>query len=161
MRHQEEPHVIYTIGSTTRPSAEFQALLESYGITTLVDVRIWPYSKRFPHFSKETLEDIARQNGFRYVYLGKELGGYRRGGYEAYMRSVEFAQGIDALEAIGRESRAAFMCCERFPWKCHRRFVALELERRGWRVIHIIEKDRTWQAKAMIDDRLPTTEGRE
>ncbi len=80
----------------------------------------------------------------RYVYLGKELGGYRRGGYEAYMQSAEFASGVYALEAVARQARTAFMCCERFPWRCHRRFVASELERRGWRVIHIIEKDRTW-----------------
>ncbi|MFB3075534.1 MAG: DUF488 family protein [Candidatus Methylomirabilales bacterium] len=27
-----------------------------YHIATLVDVRIHPYSKRFPHFSKQSLE---------------------------------------------------------------------------------------------------------
>ncbi|GFP36050.1 hypothetical protein HKBW3S43_01838, partial [Candidatus Hakubella thermalkaliphila] len=29
----------------------------------------------------------------------------------------------------------------------HRRFIALELEREGWEVVHIIDKERTWQPK--------------
>lgn len=90
-------------------------------------------------------------NGFRYVYLGKKLGGYRRGGFEAYMRTTEFASGIDALEVIGQDAKAAFMCCERFPWKCHRRFIAAELEHRGWQVIHIIDKDQTWQSEGSLE----------
>ena len=32
-------------------------------------------------------------------------------------------------------------CCG-FPWRCHRRFIALELERQGWQVIHIIDSGR-------------------
>jgi uncharacterized protein (DUF488 family) len=116
-----------------------------YEIATLVDVRISPYSKRFPHFSKQSLEELLPSQSVGYVYLGKELGGYRRGGYEAYMQSAEFSKGVEALEGIGGGDRAAFMCCERIPWKCHRRFIASELERRGWRVIHIIDKDRTWE----------------
>ncbi len=96
-------------------------------------------------FVKQSLEELLPFQSVGYVYLGKELGGYRRGGYEAYMQSAEFSKGVEALEAIGGGDRAAFMCCERIPWKCHRRFIASELERRGWRVIHIIDKDHTWQ----------------
>lgn len=136
---------IYTIGSSTRAFSEFLELLRMYGIATLVDVRISPYSKRFPHFSKQSLEELLPSQSVGYVYLGKELGGYRRGGYEAYMQSAEFSKGVESLEAVGGGNRAAFMCCERIPWKCHRRFIASELERRGWRVIHIIDKDRTWE----------------
>ncbi len=145
MKREEDSRTIYTIGSSTRPIQDFRALLQRYQIATLVDVRIFPYSKRFPHFSKELLEETISASGLRYAYLGKDLGGYRRGGYEAYTRTPEFAKGVDALEVIGRDARTAFMCCERLPWKCHRRFIASELERRGWQVIHIIEEDRTWQ----------------
>jgi uncharacterized protein (DUF488 family) len=63
------------------------------------------------------------------------------------MKRPDFARGVEALEAIGEEERTAFMCSERFPWKCHRRFIALELQHRGWEVVHIIERDRTWQPK--------------
>ncbi|MFQ5657654.1 MAG: DUF488 family protein, partial [Candidatus Methylomirabilales bacterium] len=128
-----------------RESREFLDLLQTYEISTVVDVRLFPYSKRFPHFVKEQLEEYLSSAGLRYVHLGRELGGYRDGGYEGYMDTLEFARGVDALEMIGREVRAAFMCAERLPWKCHRRFIASELERRGWWVIHIIERDRIWQ----------------
>ncbi|MFQ5803153.1 MAG: DUF488 family protein, partial [Candidatus Methylomirabilales bacterium] len=148
MGSREKAGTIYTIGSSTRPFSEFLELLQTYQVTTLVDVRIYPYSKRFPHFAKETLEDLLPSGTVGYVYLGKELGGYRRGGYGAYMQSAEFSKGLEALEAIGEGARAAFMCCERLPWKCHRRFIASELERRGWRVIHIIDKDHTWEPQS-------------
>ena len=140
---------IYTIGSSTRHLPEFLALLQDYHVATLVDVRSFPYSKRFPHFAKEVLEETISMADLHYVHLGNDLGGYRRGGYEAYTRTPHFARGVDALQAIGGHERAAFMCCERLPWRCHRRFIASELERRGWRVIHIIEKDRTWQPQTV------------
>jgi len=150
---QGESGTIYTIGSSTRPLPEFLAVLRDYQIAALVDVRVFPYSKRFPHFSQQFLEETVPAAGLRYVFLGEELGGHRREGYEAYMSSPAFAKGVEVLSAIGREERVAFMCAERFPWKCHRRFIAAELERRGWRVIHIIDKDRTWPPQSMTDDR--------
>ena len=145
----EAPHEVPTIwssGSSTRPLGELVALLERYGVTTLADVRMFPYSRRFPHFSKSSLEATMPLKSLRYVYLGKELGGFRRGGFGAYTQTAEFARGIEALEAAARDMRTAFMCCERLPSKCHRRFIASALERRGWSVIHIIEKDVTWPA---------------
>lgn len=117
----------------------------------LIDVRSFPYNKRFPHFTKEVLEEMISRAGLRYLHLGNDLGGYRRGGYEAYTRTSQFARGVDALEAIGGHERAAFMCSERHPWRCHRRFIASELARRGWQVIHIIEEDRTWNNSRTVD----------
>ncbi|MFQ5801602.1 MAG: DUF488 family protein [Candidatus Methylomirabilales bacterium] len=145
MGPEGKARTIYTIGSSTRGFQEFLDLLLSYKIVTLVDVRIFPYSKRFQHFIRESLEENIPSAGLHYIYLGRELGGYRTGGYEVYMQTTDFTKGVEALEAIGREGRAAFMCCERLPWKCHRRFIGSELQRRGWQVIHIIDKDRIWQ----------------
>lgn len=153
MAQQGGGGTIYTVGSSTRGSREFLDLLQTYEISTLVDVRIFPYSKRFPHFIKEKLGEYLSSAGLRYVHLGRELGGYREGGYEAYMNTPDFAGGVDALETIGREAKAAFMCAERLPWKCHRRFIASELERRGWQVIHIIETDRVWQRQSTTEVR--------
>ncbi len=144
---------IYTIGSSTRQVTEFFTVLQGYQIATLVDVRMYPYSKGFPHFSKHVLEEMLAVRGVRYVYLGKELGGYRRQGYEAYMQSAEFTRGVEVLEAVSRGTRAALMCSERLPWKCHRRFIASALEGRRWRVIHIIEKDRTWEPQGSVKSR--------
>lgn len=70
---------IYTIGSSTRQAQEFRTLVHCCHIATLVGVRTFPYSKRFPNFSKASLEEMISTSGLRYVYLGRDLGGYRRG----------------------------------------------------------------------------------
>ena len=140
--------VIYTLGTSTHTKEEFLELLNSYHIETVVDVRSLPQS-RFEHFKKENLERILSEKGFNYFYLGKELGGFRKGGYLSYTKSLPYQEGISHLEKIGRESITAFICAERFPWKCHRRFIASTLEERGWKVVHIIEKDKVWRSKKL------------
>ena len=140
--------IIYTLGTSTHTREEFLELLNSYHIEKVVDVRSFPQS-RFEHFKKENLERILSEKGFNYFYLGKELGGFRKGGYLSYTKSLPYQEGISNLEQIGRESIAAFICAERFPWKCHRRFIASTLEERGWKVVHIIEKDRVWRSKKL------------
>ncbi|TET85764.1 MAG: DUF488 domain-containing protein [Desulfobacteraceae bacterium] len=137
---------IYTLGTSIHTREEFSELLRHYHIETVVDVRSFPQS-RFEHFNKENLAKILKEAGFGYVYLGKELGGFRKGGYLAYTKSTTYQEGILRLEQIGRQSTSAFICAERFPWKCHRRFIASTLQQRGWQVVHIIEKDRVWRPK--------------
>jgi uncharacterized protein (DUF488 family) len=60
------------------------------------------------------------------------------------METDSFRKGMERLEEIGREKRSPFFCAEKFPWRCHRRWVARKLIERGWKVIHIIEKGRVW-----------------
>jgi uncharacterized protein (DUF488 family) len=138
------PKRIYSAGTSTRSEVEFIELLRAYGIKTVVDVRRFPTSK-FGHFRRENLEVFLRKEGVSYVYLGKELGGYRKGGYESYLLTEEFAQGLNKLEAIGLQESAVFVCAERLPWRCHRRFIGNALRGKGWEVVHIIEKDRIWR----------------
>jgi uncharacterized protein (DUF488 family) len=76
--------------------------------------------------------------------MGEELGGYRRGGYQNFTATSQFQAGISKLEEIAHQKRTAIICAERFAWRCHRRFIALELEKRGWRINHIIDKGRDW-----------------
>lgn len=144
---------IYTLGTSTHSKEEFLELLKHYHIETVVDVRRFPKS-RFEHFNKDNLARILKEEGINYVYLGKELGGFRKGGYLSYTKTIPYQEGIMRLEKIGRESITAFICAERFPWKCHRRFIASSLEERGWQMMHIIEKDRVWRPKPNRDDRL-------
>mgnify|MGYP000669200455 CR=1 FL=1 len=134
-----EDKLIYTLGTSTRSSEEFIELLSSHGVEVVVDVRRFPTS-RFEHFGKEKLEGLLSEAGIGYVYMGKELGGYRRGGYENFVASSQFQTGLRKLEEVAGERSTAIICAERFPWRCHRRFIALALEKRGWRVSHIIEK---------------------
>jgi uncharacterized protein (DUF488 family) len=140
------PKKIYSAGTSTRTEAEFLGLLRVYDIRTLVDVRRFPTSK-FEHFKRENLERFLKRAGINYVYLGKELGGYRKGGYEAHLHTEEFSQGLKELEKIGLEKPTLFVCAERLPWRCHRRFIGNALRERGWEVLHIIEADRVWQPK--------------
>jgi uncharacterized protein (DUF488 family) len=148
--------IIYTLGTSTHSREEFLELLKYYHIETVVDVRSFPQS-RFEHFKKENLARILKEGGVKYVYLGKELGGFRKGGYLSHTKSIPYQAGVSDLEQIGKEGITAFICAERFPWKCHRRFIASSLEERGWQVIHIIDKDRKWRPKSNRANRLDQT----
>jgi len=146
---------IYTLGTSTRSGEEFIELFKHYHIETVVDVRSFPQS-RFEHFNKENLAGILEGEGFHYVYLGNELGGFRKGGYLAYTKTAPYQEGISHLEKIGSQGITAFFCAERFPWRCHRRFIASSLEERGWKVEHVLEKGRVWRPPAKPPIRYPT-----
>jgi uncharacterized protein (DUF488 family) len=138
---------IYTVGTSNHTQAYFLHLLTHYAVQTVVDVRRSPYSK-FEHFRKEYFVRILQEGGIRYVFMGKELGGFREGGYGAYTQSTTYRKSIFRLEQIAQEETTALVCAERLPWKCHRRFIAATLEKRGWEVVHIIDKDKAWSPYA-------------
>jgi len=140
------PELIYTIGTSTRTVEEFISLCRKFKLQTVVDVRRFPVSK-FDHFKKDNLASNLRKWGIRYFYLGDVLGGFRKKGYEKYTHTPEFIKGIEKLKKIASEFTTAFLCAERFPWRCHRRFIALRLVQDGWRVIHILDEERTWEPK--------------
>ncbi len=134
---------IFTLGTSNRTPEEFIALLRHYGVRLLADVRRFPTS-RFEHFKREHLAKLCRNAGVEYLYLGDELGGYRSGGYTAYMETEAFRAGLEKLEALAREKPTAVTCSERLPWRCHRRFIGRALADRGWHVRHVIDLDREW-----------------
>ncbi len=138
--------IIYSLGSSSRTPGEFVDILKNYRIETLVDVRSFPTS-RFEHFKKENLGRLLEENAITYVHLGKTLGGYRKGGYEAYMGTEAYRGGLEELEKLARISPTVFMCAERLPWRCHRRFIGQSLKTRGWRVVHIIDTGRVWEPR--------------
>ena len=136
--------LIHTLGSSNRSSEEFIGLLLTYGIEMVADVRSYPGS-RFPQFRREVLAQNLGEAGVGYAYLGKELGGYRQEGFEAYTQTYEYLQGIERLERLSSRCRSVILCAERLPQRCHRRLIAKSLEERGWKVVHIIEANRTWE----------------
>jgi uncharacterized protein (DUF488 family) len=136
---------IYSIGTSTRSLDEFISLLRTYGIETVADVRSFP-SSRFEHFRKDRFEKSLGESGFRYVYLGTELGGYRKGSYEKYLSTSNYREGLSKLMEIGSSSVTTFLCAERLPWRCHRRWIGESLMWAGWEVIHIINEKRTWKS---------------
>ena len=130
---------IWTIGHSNRSIAIFLESLDEHGIQVLVDVRSFPTSK-IEHFKREQMEKWLPMHGIEYVWFGKELGGYRRGGYKRHTRTKLFREGITQLLEIAKAKRACIMCMEVNPKYCHRRFISAHLERKGVDVIHIIEK---------------------
>lgn len=138
------PGTLYTLGTSTRTLEEFLEVLRAWGIAVVCDVRSFPTSRRYPHFSKENLSISLPGAGFRYQWLGELLGGYRQGGYPAYMETPPFLEGLRQLEEIAASAPTAVVCAELMPWRCHRRFIAARMEERGWEVIHIRDAGGKW-----------------
>lgn len=144
--------IIWTIGHSTRSLEEFIAMLESFEIGLLTDIRSYPGSRRYPHFNKGALEISLPAANISYIHL-PELGGRRKvrpdskntawhhpafRGYADYMETAEFKIGIDRLEILALEKRTAYMCSEAVWWRCHRSLVSDYLKVRGWEVLHIM-----------------------
>ncbi|MCS7279837.1 MAG: DUF488 domain-containing protein [Thermodesulfobacteriaceae bacterium] len=138
--------LVYTLGTSNRSLEEFLEILKYYQILAIADVRRWPVSQRFPHFKKENLSKFLKENNILYYHL-EGLGGYRREDYENYMETENFLKVLEELIKIIKNRLTCIICAERFPWKCHRRFISLALEKRGIRVLHILEKERIWEPK--------------
>ncbi len=143
---------IWTIGHSTRSIEDFLALLKNAGIQVLADVRSFPGSRRYPHFSKENLASVLAAAGIEYVHL-PELGGRRRPlrdslnmtwrnesfrGYADYMETDAFREGIERLMELARERRTAIMCSEAVWWRCHRSLIADYLKAANVTVTHIL-----------------------
>ncbi|MEP9411883.1 MAG: DUF488 family protein [Candidatus Brocadia sp.] len=63
------------------------------------------------------------------------------------MKTVEFEEGLTDLERVAGEKVSAFFCTEKLFWRCHRRFIADALEKKGWEVLHIVEKGRVMKGQ--------------
>jgi uncharacterized protein (DUF488 family) len=135
--------LIYTLGTDLRTSEDFIEILFAYEITAYIDVRSLPRSK-LPQFNKHLLSELLLSNSIKYHFFGPELGGFRKGGYTSYIVTDEFFNGVKMLEDIAKEQISVIACAEKFPWKCHRKWISRELQKRGWTVEHIIDKGKVW-----------------
>lgn len=146
---------ILTIGHSTRTVSEFIAMLKTYHVTLIVDVRRVPRSRHNQQFNKETLPTTLKTENIGYVHM-PEIGGLRRPkpdsvniawrnksfrGYADYMQTKEFSEQLLNLMALARKDCVAIMCAEAVPWRCHRSLIADALVVRNVRVEHIIGKD--------------------
>jgi uncharacterized protein (DUF488 family) len=145
------PLTVWTVGHSTRTSAEFRRLLTLHKIELVADVRSFPGSRRLPHFGAKILErDLARA-GIAYQWI-PELGGRRRPNptsinqgwrhsafraYADHIATEEFAVGIMELIMLATGLRTAIMCSEVLWWRCHRRIISDVLVTLGVRVIHL------------------------
>ncbi|MEO8111552.1 MAG: DUF488 domain-containing protein [Ginsengibacter sp.] len=149
---KQEDKIIWTIGHSTRSLEEFVAMLHSFNIDVIADIRRFPGSRKFPQFNKESLEISLPKNKIQYVHI-KDLGGRRKAnvgskntawrhiafqGYADYMETGAFKDGINELAKIALEKRTAYMCSEAVWWRCHRSMVSDYLKLNGWKVMHIM-----------------------
>jgi uncharacterized protein (DUF488 family) len=151
------PALVLTVGHSARPLGEFLGLLQAHGVTLVVDVRKMPRSRRNPQFNRDALPASLRQAGIGYVDL-PGLGGLRRRkpdspnggwknasfqGYADYLLTPEFERSLQELIRHAGGQRAALMCAEAVPWRCHRSLIADALVVRGIPVEHILSEKRT------------------
>ena len=144
------PPRLYTVGHSTRTLEQLVALLEEHRVSQLVDVRHFPRSRRNPQFNQETLSAQLPKRGIAYEWMGETLGGFRSGGYQAYMETPQFAAGIERLKMLARARRTAIMCAEIVWFRCHRRFIARRMAAIGYPVTHIVAS-----GKRGYDETLP------
>jgi len=149
---------IYTIGHSNHSIDKFIDLLEKFGITTVVDVRSIPYSRRAPQFNLPVLSHKLEEGEILYIYAGSQLGGfpndptvYRSGkapeAREDIVREIDYAaieqkewyrEGIERLIEAAREQPTVVMCAEEDPAHCHRQhLIAQTLIKKGIQVMHI------------------------
>lgn len=144
---------IWTIGHSTHSFEHFLAMLQSFSIEVLADIRSYPGSRKFPHFNQSNLKTALPEAGIEYIHI-KALGGRRKPrpdqknagwrhaafkGYADYMDTTDFLEGITELEALAYHKRLAYMCSEAVWWRCHRSLVSDYLKLNGWIVQHIME----------------------
>jgi uncharacterized protein (DUF488 family) len=150
------PHIVLTIGHSTRTLEEFIGLLQVHGVTCVVDVRTVPRSRHNPQFNKTSLPRALKKAGLAYVHM-PGLGGLRHAksdsinvgwhnasfrGYADYMQTPEFARSLDELIRRAKQDRVALMCAEAVPWRCHRSLIADALLVRGIRTEDIMSATR-------------------
>jgi uncharacterized protein (DUF488 family) len=142
--------MIFTIGHSTRPLADFIELLHTHGIRQLADVRTVPRSMRHPHFAADALQQSLAEVSIDYRHF-PGLGGLRKPrrdstnsawrvegfrGYADYMETPAFEAALDALVAFAAVPTVV-MCAEAVWWRCHRQLIADALVTRGIEVRHI------------------------
>jgi uncharacterized protein (DUF488 family) len=129
---------LITFGHGTASAERIAALLLSAGVSTVVDVRTAPGSRRNPHVARAELERWLPGYGISYRWE-KRLGGFRRPapdspdvawreqafrGYAGHMRQPDFLAAIDDVLARAATQHLALMCSESVWWRCHRRLIA-------------------------------------
>ena len=148
---------IWTVGHSTRSIEEFNQILTHHQIKTLVDVRTFPGSRRYPQFNKAELSGSLQAVGIEYVHQPR-LGGRRKArpdskntawnndsfrGYADHMESAEFQEGIAELLDQARKQSTTVMCAEAVWWRCHRSLISDFLKAAGVRVVHILSEKKT------------------
>ena len=114
----------------------------------MADVRSAPYSRRYPHFNRDSLKQELKSDRIAYVFLGNELGGRPVGhqffcegvaNYEAMAQTSSYRHGIQRVLKGRQAYKIALMCSEHSPLDCHRcLLVGRSLSEHGLTIGHIL-----------------------
>lgn len=139
---------LVSVGYEGRSVEELVASLLAEGVSTLVDVRLTPLSRK-PGLSKKRLSQSLAQHGITYIHL-PALGNpkdnrepFRDGQPESRERFTELLNteiGIEALTHVAElldDQTVALLCFERSHEHCHRHLVAEQLSR-SVRALHVV-----------------------
>lgn len=150
-------YTVWTVGHSTRSAEEFGQILAVHGIQVLVDVRMFPGSRRYPQFNKPALSESLTHMGIEYKHEPR-LGGRRAPradshntawknaqfrAYADHMETEEFRNAVKELLQLAAQRRVAVMCAEAVWWRCHRSLIADYLKAAGHTVVHIIDEKKT------------------
>ncbi len=153
---------LYTIGYEEASIEDFVSTLKAAGVTTLLDIREIPLSRK-KGFSKRALAEAVEGAGITYRHergLGSPKpirqklhsdGDYKRffASFTDYLKSQ--APLLKAL-SVELEGKVALMCFERDPATCHRSVVARQLDAlTGLKTKHLGVMHGTGHKRARID----------
>lgn len=127
---------LLSVGHGTASKDELLERLALGSVTSLVDIRTAPGSRRHPHLGRDELEEWLPAAGIAYRW-DPRLGGFRKPapdspdvvwqndsfrGYAGHLRTPQAQQAL--AELASATARTAFMCSETVWWRCHRRLVS-------------------------------------
>ena len=169
---EEGPRRIFTVGHSTRDLQGFMALLRSFGVDLVVDIRTVPRSRHNPQFNKDTLPAALGAFGIDYLHMAG-LGGLRKArpdspnqgwrnasfrGFADYMGTGEFRANLETLIEKSGTCSLVLMCAETLPWRCHRSLIADALLVRGIPVYHIFKEGVAKEHRLTLMARVEGTE---
>ncbi len=144
------PSGLVSIGYEGRTSEELLSTLVNLSVTTLVDVRLTPLSRK-PGLSKTRLAASCEGVGVHYIHLsalgnpkdnrdpfhdGRVDEGCIR--FSVLLAMPAAIAAMDQLEALARDGRVAVLCFERDHDRCHRQVIVSELTDRLGSELHLI-----------------------
>lgn len=153
-----QKRLVWTIGHSNHSIDLFTELLAGQSIEIVADVRRFPASRAHPQFGGESLGRSLDAIGIGYQHF-PDLGGRRKdrldqspntawrveafNAYADHMQSEAFQRSWQQLVQQASERRAAVMCAEALPWRCHRRLIADLFVASGWTVFDIMPSGKT------------------
>lgn len=154
---------IYTVGYGAKSLVDFRAILGTYSVQYLIDVRSSPYSKYRPEYSREPLKNDLGKYCVKYVFMGDQLGGrpnddscYDCEGkvdYSILEKKPYFITGLARImkaEAMGY--KICLMCSEEKPEDCHRsKLIGRILASKGLSIVHIVSQTKTLSQVQVIN----------